>query len=171
MPPGGTTAAAGLSRIGAQFDVLVDISVSIEQRSPRLHHESPLVERYRRDDLGNGAPATPGRRGIGNDRDCHEILSGIVLASLPDIPGRRAARIHRLAGAPRSATEADIYFAVHAAPIRRPDCDHLLWKGAMPMFRPVKRTAGKTEVWISPTNRGEAVRLCSARRRAGDTRR
>src|SRR3546814_10727767 len=109
-----------LSRIGAQFDVLVDISVSIEQRSPRLHHESPLVERYRRDDLGNGAPATPGRRGIGNDRDCHEILSGIVLASLPDIPGRRAARIHRLAGAPRSATEADIYFAVHAAPIRRP---------------------------------------------------
>src|SRR6185312_137335 len=144
----------------------------VEEGSPGLHHESAAVERHGRDDFGSRALAPPSRRGVADDSGGDKVLSGIVLARLPDILGRLAAWIHLLASASRRAAGADIDLTIAAAPVRRPDRRHVSGKDAILVMRPVEGTVREIKIWVRPAKFIDGLwRCCRASAWKGDTRR
>src|SRR6185312_1432753 len=126
----------------------IEFVARVKEGSPGLHHESAAVERHGRDDFRGRALAPPSRRGVADSGGGDEILSGIVLAGLPNILGRLAAWIHLLASASRRPARADIDLATAAAPVRRPDRRHVPGKDAILVMRPVEGTVGEIEIWV-----------------------
>ena len=101
-----------------------------------------------------------------------EILSGIVVAGLPDILGRLAAWIHLLASASRRPAGADKDLAIAAAPVRRPDRRHVPGKDAILVMRPVEGTVREIEIWVRLAKFIDGLRrCCRASAWKGDTRR
>src|SRR6185437_2026955 len=118
------------------------------------------------------ALAPPSRRGVADGGRGDEILSGIVLAGLPNILGRLAAWIHLLASASRRPARADIDLAIAAAPVRRSDRRHVPGKDAILGMRPVEGTVGKIEIGVRLAKFSDGLRrCCRASAWKSDTRR